>query len=43
MVINIGALKARELEFVAQDIRGVVNVAHARGFILSRSFWKLFC
>lgn len=34
MVINIGALKARELEFVAQDIRGVVNVAHARGFIV---------
>ncbi len=32
MVINIGALKARELELVAQDIRGVVNVAHAREF-----------
>lgn len=30
MVINIGALKARELELVAQDIRGVVSVAHAR-------------
>jgi deoxyribose-phosphate aldolase len=34
MVINIGALKARELEFVAQDIRGVVNAAHARGIIV---------
>jgi deoxyribose-phosphate aldolase len=34
MVINIGALKARELEFVAQDIRGVVNVAHSRGMIV---------
>lgn len=34
MVINIGALKARELEFVAQDIRGVVNVAHARGALV---------
>ncbi|MBN2148999.1 MAG: deoxyribose-phosphate aldolase [Anaerolineales bacterium] len=30
MVINIGALKARELELVAQDIRSVVAVAHAR-------------
>jgi deoxyribose-phosphate aldolase len=30
MVINIGALKARELEFVAQDIRGVVNAVHSR-------------
>jgi deoxyribose-phosphate aldolase len=34
MVINIGALKARELEFVAQDIRGVVNAVHARGNIV---------
>ncbi len=34
MVINIGALKARELEVVAQDIRGVVNAAHARGIIV---------
>lgn len=34
MVINIGALKARELEVVAQDIRGVVKVAHARGAIV---------
>jgi deoxyribose-phosphate aldolase len=34
MVINIGALKARELEFVAQDIRGVVNAAHSRGMIV---------
>jgi len=34
MVINIGALKARELELVAQDIRGVVEVSHARGAIV---------
>ena len=34
MVINIGALKARELEFVAQDIRGVVNTSHSRGAIV---------
>jgi len=34
MVINIGALKARELEVVAQDICGVVNAVHARGFIV---------
>jgi len=34
MVINIGALKARELELVAKDIRGVVNAAHARGMIV---------
>ncbi len=34
MVINIGALKARELQLVAQDIRGVVNVAHPRGAIV---------
>jgi deoxyribose-phosphate aldolase len=34
MVINIGALKARELEFVAQDIRGVVNAAHSRNIIV---------
>ena len=34
MVINIGALKARDLETVAKDIRGVVNVAHARGIIV---------
>ncbi len=34
MVINIGALKARELELAAQDIRGVVNAAHARGVIV---------
>lgn len=29
MVINIGALKARDLELVARDIRGVVTTAHA--------------
>ncbi len=34
MVINIGALKARDLELVAKDIRGVVTVAHARGPIV---------
>jgi deoxyribose-phosphate aldolase len=34
MVINIGALKARDLELVARDIRGVVNVAHPRGAIV---------
>ena len=28
MVINIGALKARDLETVARDIRGVVTTAH---------------
>src|SRR5215216_7561511 len=34
MVINIGALKARDLETVARDIRGVVNAGHARGIIV---------
>jgi deoxyribose-phosphate aldolase len=34
MVINIGALKARDLELVARDIRGVVTTAHARGAIV---------
>src|SRR5512133_2804943 len=34
MVINIGALKARDLELVAKDIRGVVTVAHSRGPIV---------
>src|SRR5512138_1105999 len=34
MVINIGALKARDLELVAKDIRGVVNAAHAGGAIV---------
>jgi deoxyribose-phosphate aldolase len=34
MVINIGALKARDLETVAKDIRGVVNAAHARHIIV---------
>lgn len=34
MVINIGALKARDLDAVAKDIRGVVNAAHARGIIV---------
>ncbi len=31
MVINIGALKARDLELVAKDIRGVVQASHAAG------------
>jgi len=34
MVINIGALKARDLELVAKDIHGVVNAAHPRGAIV---------
>jgi len=34
MVINIGALKARDLDLVAKDIRGVVNAAHSRGHIV---------
>lgn len=34
MVINIGALKARDLELVARDIRGVVMASHARGVIV---------
>src|SRR5512140_884712 len=34
MVINIGALKARDLDTVAKDIRGVVNAAHARNIIV---------
>jgi deoxyribose-phosphate aldolase len=34
MVINIGALKARDLELVARDIRGVVTTAHARDAIV---------
>lgn len=34
MVINIGALKARDLELVARDIRGVVMAAHAGGALL---------
>src|SRR5215475_1504997 len=34
MVINIGALKARDLETVARDIRGVVNAAHRHNIIV---------
>src|SRR5512142_248541 len=34
MVINIGALKARDLELVVRDIHSVVTVAHARGAIV---------
>lgn len=34
MVINIGALKARDLETVARDIRGVVNAAHAKNILV---------
>ena len=31
MVVNIGALKARDYTLVAQDIQGVVQVCHTRG------------
>ena len=34
MVINIGALKARDLDLVARDIRGVVDAAHASGAVV---------
>jgi deoxyribose-phosphate aldolase len=34
MVINIGALKARDLDLVAQDIHGVVAASHERGAIV---------
>ena len=34
MVINIGALKARDLDLVAKDIRGVVQTAHACGALV---------
>jgi deoxyribose-phosphate aldolase len=34
MVINVGALKARDLELVAKDIRGVVTTSHARNAII---------
>ncbi len=34
MVINIGALKARDLDLVARDIRGVVQASHARQAIV---------
>jgi deoxyribose-phosphate aldolase len=34
MVINIGALKARDLEMVAKDIYGVVTASHAGGAIV---------
>jgi deoxyribose-phosphate aldolase len=34
MVINVGALKARDLELVAKDIRGVVIAAHSRKSIV---------
>jgi len=34
MVINVGALKARDLELVASDIRGVVTTSHARQAIV---------
>jgi deoxyribose-phosphate aldolase len=34
MVVNIGALKARDLDLVARDIRGVVAAAHARGALV---------
>jgi deoxyribose-phosphate aldolase len=34
MVINIGALKARDLDLVAKDIRGVVVASHSHGAIV---------
>ncbi len=34
MVINVGALKAHDLDLVAKDIRGVVTAAHARKAIV---------
>lgn len=34
MVINIGALKARDLQLVARDIRGVVVTGHERGVLV---------
>jgi deoxyribose-phosphate aldolase len=34
MVINIGALKARDLDLVAKDIRGVVQTAHSMNSIV---------
>lgn len=34
MVINVGALKARDIETVAKDIRGVVNAAHSHDVIV---------
>ena len=34
MVINVGALKARDLDLVAKDIRGVVMAAHTGGAIV---------
>lgn len=34
MVVNIGALRARDYTTVAQDIRGVVQVCHPRGALV---------
>jgi len=34
MVINIGALKARDLEYVARDIRSVVEESHSRNALV---------
>ena len=34
MVINVGALKAKDFDLVAQDINGVVRMAHASGAIV---------
>jgi deoxyribose-phosphate aldolase len=34
MVINIGALKSKDLELVARDIRSVVQTAHASGILV---------
>ncbi len=34
MVINVGALKSRDLQLVARDIRGVVKTAHEKGVLV---------
>jgi len=34
MVLNIGRLLSREFDYVEQDIRAIVDVAHRRGFIV---------
>jgi deoxyribose-phosphate aldolase len=38
MVLNIGALKARDLDLLAKDIGGVVTAVHARGAIVKVIF-----
>ena len=34
MVVNIGALKAKDYELVAKDINGVVRMAHSAGALV---------